>query len=291
MLHWIALFAPGPPGRPQTSSCFSTHLPPAQLADSNPSMAAELRYLPEQKIERTLGIGLADQHLAEIVDEFDDNQPVDTRTNSTATSAANSTTNSTANSATNSTAVCTSSIDRMVEWRLQDEHESVLHFLSCFETYFRASPDPPRIASWFYCFSRPNVSIRQYLQCIARTLKIQPTVFLHALIYINRVVRMTRGKIPFCILTMHRLCLTATLVAAKYVDDNHYSNVSFAKVGGTTLTEINEAEIEFLFAIKFNLGVSEGEIQRCNQFLLKHSSSQPRKPNSSPIPEHPERLF
>eukprot|EP00465_Bigelowiella_longifila_P015417 CAMPEP_0185280284 /NCGR_PEP_ID=MMETSP1359-20130426/65703_1 /TAXON_ID=552665 /ORGANISM="Bigelowiella longifila, Strain CCMP242" /LENGTH=78 /DNA_ID=CAMNT_0027875465 /DNA_START=601 /DNA_END=837 /DNA_ORIENTATION=- len=56
---------------------------------------------------------------------------------------------------------------------------------------------------------------------------------------------------------MHRLTLTALLLASKYRDDNHNSNRAFAVAGGIILDDLNAAEIEFLFRIGFDLAVPE----------------------------------
>ncbi|KAM0822015.1 hypothetical protein ACQ4PT_071784 [Festuca glaucescens] len=46
------------------------------------------------------------------------------------------------------------------------------------------------------------------------------------------------------------------MVAAKFMDDIHYNNAYFARVGGVEVSEMNGLELEFLFALRFRLNVT-----------------------------------
>jgi hypothetical protein len=48
-------------------------------------------------------------------------------------------------------------------------------------------------------------------------------------------MRRVADKVPIDGLTVHRLLLTALLVAAKFFDDDVYNNAEWAKVGGGAL--------------------------------------------------------
>lgn len=54
---------------------------------------------------------------------------------------------------------------------------------------------------------------------------------------------------------MHRLLITAVLVAAKFLDDSYFNNAYYAKVGGISLEEMNALELDFLLRCDFRLHV------------------------------------
>lgn len=59
-------------------------------------------------------------------------------------------------------------------------------------------------------------------------------------------------------LSVHRLMITAILVASKFHDDEFYNNTFYGKIGGITTAEINVLEIELLRLLQFNLVVTPG---------------------------------
>ncbi|KAI1321333.1 hypothetical protein EDD11_006670 [Mortierella claussenii] len=68
---------------------------------------------------------------------------------------------------------------------------------------------------------------------------------------------------------IHRLLITCLMVAAKFTSDLFYSNARYAKVGGLSLPELNQLELEFLFTTKFELNVKVDELQRVGNALLR----------------------
>ncbi|KAF9432949.1 hypothetical protein BGZ76_010101 [Entomortierella beljakovae] len=80
---------------------------------------------------------------------------------------------------------------------------------------------------------------------------------------------------------VHRLLITCTMVAAKFTSDHFYSNARYAKVGGLSLLELNQLELEFLFTMRFELNVKVEELQKVGNALLRfknyNSVSTPQK--------------
>ena len=54
---------------------------------------------------------------------------------------------------------------------------------------------------------------------------------------------------------MHRVVITAVLLAAKFFDDVYYNNAYYGKIGGILVSEMNNLEVDFLFRINFSLHV------------------------------------
>ena len=61
--------------------------------------------------------------------------------------------------------------------------------------------------------------------------------FILALIYIDRLIQ--RNNFLLTELNVHRVVITAVLLAAKFFDDAYYNNAYYAKVGGVLVSEMN----------------------------------------------------
>ncbi len=70
---------------------------------------------------------------------------------------------------------------------------------------------------------------------------------------------------------MHRVVITAILLAAKFFDDAYYNNAYYAKVGGVLVSEMNSLEVEFLFRINFSLHVKPEVFEKYQDELVSHA--------------------
>jgi len=57
------------------------------------------------------------------------------------------------------------------------------------------------------------------------------------------------------------LLLTATVLAAKFVDDRYFTNKHYAKVGGIPLRDLNALELSMLALLRYRLHVSLGDLR------------------------------
>lgn len=90
-----------------------------------------------------------------------------------------------------------------------------------------------------------------------------------ALIYIDRLIQ--RNNFLLSELNVHRVCVTAVLLAAKFFDDAYYNNAYYAKVGGVLVSEMNGLEVDFLFRINFSLHVTPEVFAKYREELLSHA--------------------
>ena len=72
---------------------------------------------------------------------------------------------------------------------------------------------------------------------------------------------------------MHRVVITAILLAAKFFDDAYYNNAYYSKVGGVLVSEMNGLEVDFLFRINFSLHVTPDVFDKYRAELVSHSVS------------------
>ncbi|KAK9064419.1 hypothetical protein SSX86_015801 [Deinandra increscens subsp. villosa] len=107
----------------------------------------------------------------------------------------------------------------------------------------------------FHGIRPPAITIPKYLDRIYKYTNCSPACFVVGYIYIDRLVHRHPGSLVVP-LNVHRLLVISIMLAAKILDDEHYNNAFYARVGGVTNTELNRLEVEFLFMIDFDLTVT-----------------------------------
>ncbi|XP_048538308.1 cyclin-P4-1-like [Triticum urartu] len=108
---------------------------------------------------------------------------------------------------------------------------------------------------------KPEIGVRRYAERIYRYAGCSPACFVVAYAYLDRLAAPPQDDdageaVAVDSYSVHRLLITSVMVAAKFMDDIHYNNAYFARVGGVELREMNGLELEFLFALRFRLNVT-----------------------------------
>jgi len=127
----------------------------------------------------------------------------------------------------------------------------------------------PTAVTRFHALRAPQITIKSYIDRIAKYSNCSEECFVLALIYIDRLIK-HNGNFLVNSLNVHRLIITSIMLAAKFFDDQYFNNAYFGKVGGVSCKEINLLEIEFVFMINFNLYVETGLFETYNKRLLCH---------------------
>ncbi|KAF5746046.1 cyclin family protein [Tripterygium wilfordii] len=107
----------------------------------------------------------------------------------------------------------------------------------------------------FHGVRAPNISIPNYLERIYKYTNCSPSCFVVGFVYIDRLVHKHPDSLVVS-LNVHRLLVTSIMVASKMLDDEHYNNAFYAKVGGVSNAELNRLEIELLFLLDFGIMVT-----------------------------------
>ena len=81
-----------------------------------------------------------------------------------------------------------------------------------------------------------------------------PECFVLALVFIDRLI--ARNTLLLTSFNVHRIIISAVMLAAKFFDDQYFNNSYYAKVGGVPTNEVNSLELEFLFSVNFSLQVT-----------------------------------
>nr|BAN64614.1 cyclin, N-terminal domain containing protein [Babesia bovis] len=126
------------------------------------------------------------------------------------------------------------------------------------------------VVTRFHSMNAPPISISDYINRIARHVRCSNECFVLALVYIERITRIHKNFVV-SILNVHRLIITAVMLAAKFSDDVYFSNKFYALVGGVNVTEINLLEYQFLNMLKFQLYVNAMEYENCRLSVEKAS--------------------
>ena len=97
----------------------------------------------------------------------------------------------------------------------------------------------------------PSISIKDYLLRLSKHSKINESTIILILIYIDRICNMNHFILTYY--NIHKMILAAFILAIKYNEDCYYSMNYYSKIGGISLSELNNLESEYLILIGYNL--------------------------------------
>lgn len=115
----------------------------------------------------------------------------------------------------------------------------------------------------------PGISIHDYMSRIHQYADCSDSCYTIAFIYIDRLLQ----KNPAFVLSMksiHRLVITAVVLAIKYSDDIYADNVVYSKIGGVTLDELNSLERELMAFLRYELFVSPKTYEQYKNEIDEH---------------------
>ncbi|KAJ5091630.1 hypothetical protein NUU61_006500 [Penicillium alfredii] len=104
----------------------------------------------------------------------------------------------------------------------------------------------------------PSVGFQKWVTTILSTTQVSQNVILLALLFIYRLKKFNagvKGKKG----SEFRLMTVALMLGNKFLDDNTYTNKTWAEVSGIAVQEIHIMEVEFLSNIRYDLFASKAE--------------------------------
>lgn len=114
-----------------------------------------------------------------------------------------------------------------------------MQVLSCVLSRLVAANDPvadPGPVTKFHALRPPAITILDYCARIHKYASCSPECFVLALVYIDRLIQ--RNSLLLTSLNVHRIIITAIMLAAKFFDDQYFNNAYYAKVGGVPTSEV-----------------------------------------------------
>ena len=103
--------------------------------------------------------------------------------------------------------------------------------------------------------SNPNISLQNYLSRILKYIKPQPSTIIISLILIDKFCE--NSNLNLNEKNIHKIFLTAIIIAIKYNEDEYLTNNYYAKVGGILQKELFRLEYSFLNILNFNVYIDE----------------------------------
>ncbi|KAI9836969.1 MAG: hypothetical protein M1837_003145 [Sclerophora amabilis] len=104
----------------------------------------------------------------------------------------------------------------------------------------------------------PTTGFRKWVTTILSTTQVTQNVILLALMFIHRLKKLNptvKGKTG----SEFRLLTVALMLGNKFLDDNTYTNKTWAEVSGISVQEIHIMEVEFLSNMRYGLFTSDAE--------------------------------
>ncbi|KAJ2743057.1 cyclin-like protein interacting with PHO85 [Coemansia sp. BCRC 34301] len=123
----------------------------------------------------------------------------------------------------------------------------------------------------FHARSVPTIDLETYLARIAKYCPCQSEVFLGLIVYMQQMIdRCARRRLPFTVdaFSIHRLVITGVTIASKWFSDVFFTNSRYAKVGGLSVAELNNLELQFLSIVDFDLSIQPEVLQAIGSDLF-----------------------
>lgn len=111
----------------------------------------------------------------------------------------------------------------------------------------------------------PSQQFTKWVQAVFTTTQIAQNVMLLALMFIYRL-KMTNPNVKGQSGSEYRLLTVALMLGNKFLDDNTYTNKTWADVSGISVQEIHVMEVEFLSNMRYSLLASK---EHWDEWLLK----------------------
>mmetsp|Transcript_36065 Transcript_36065/g.94823 ORF Transcript_36065/g.94823 Transcript_36065/m.94823 type:complete len:203 (-) Transcript_36065:481-1089(-) len=144
----------------------------------------------------------------------------------------------------------------------------------------RNSLTPCLKTSNFHSTREPEISASAYVARIFSMTNCSPSCFVFAWRYLKQI-ESEDWKFMVNKLNVHRLVLTAIMIASKFIEDKYYSNQYWSRVGGITNDELNALEREMLFTLSFKLSLTRPEFLSLESHLKVLSESSDDCKNAS----------
>ncbi|QIW95294.1 hypothetical protein AMS68_000812 [Peltaster fructicola] len=129
----------------------------------------------------------------------------------------------------------------------------------------------------------PTTGFRKWVTTILSTTLVGPNVVLLALLFIHRLKKLNpsvKGKPG----SEYRLLTVALMLGNKFLDDNTYTNKTWAEVSGINVSEVHIMEVEFLSNMKYCLYTSAEDWTRWQSLIGRYAAFFERATTTGAIP-------
>ena len=174
--------------------------------------------------------------------------------------------------------------------QIAEEQTNLIHSLAAFlDNFIQDSNRFQIIEASSFDGTIPYFTTTYYVDRIAVHCGASPCCLIASLLYLERIQRRSPAM-RLTSRTLQRLLLVATMTAVKFLEDAVCPNTHWAQIGGIPLYELNALELDFLFAIGFDLAVSPGDYTRCAAALREFAARRRGPPSAVKAPP-PTRAY
>ncbi|KAJ4351371.1 uncharacterized protein N0V89_006711 [Didymosphaeria variabile] len=141
----------------------------------------------------------------------------------------------------------------------------------------------------------PTTGFRKWVTTILTTTQVAQNVILLALLFIYRL-KLTNPTVKGKPGSEYRLLTVALMLGNKFLDDNTYTNKTWAEVSGISVQEVHVMEVEFLSNMRYSLFTSQKKWEEWHIILGKfgtffdRASKVPPPSAISPVDAFPAQL-
>jgi hypothetical protein len=100
----------------------------------------------------------------------------------------------------------------------------------------------------------PHIDILDYVKRLRKYFNCSDCVFSSSLIYIDRFIK--NSDVVLDKTTIHLIFTVSLVISVKYLEDEHFSNEYYSKVGSVVLQELNEIESYMMKILDWNLKIT-----------------------------------
>lgn len=136
--------------------------------------------------------------------------------------------------------------------------------------------------------AHPTLGFKKWVATILTTTQVAQNVILLALLFIYRL-KLTNPTVKGKPGSEYRLLTVALMLGNKFLDDNTYTNKTWAEVSGISVQEVHIMEVEFLSNMRYSLFTSKKKWEEWHTILGKfgtyfdRASKIPMSGNISPV--------
>lgn len=116
--------------------------------------------------------------------------------------------------------------------------------------------------------AHPTIGFKKWVATILTTTQVAQNVILLALLFIYRL-KLTNPTVKGKPGSEYRLLTVALMLGNKFLDDNTYTNKTWAEVSGISVQEVHIMEVEFLSNMRYSLFTSKKKWEEWHTILGK----------------------
>ncbi len=128
----------------------------------------------------------------------------------------------------------------------------------------------------------PDMPIEAYLERMGKYLRVGESVFVAAMIYLERILSRTQSQTTITKYSVHRLITVSLCLAGKIWEDIPPNNAYMSKVGAIDLYELNGLEQSFCQMVDYDFTIEPHEFDSFLQRMLQVVSKQQKLAEPSP---------